>query len=51
MKVKCPQCDGKGEYKLAQKWEGKNIIVPVKCTMCDGTGKVEKSMTYTGIRK
>jgi DnaJ-class molecular chaperone len=51
MKVKCPQCGGKGEYISIQKHQGLKFDVPVKCTYCDGTGKVEKSATYTGRRK
>jgi DnaJ-class molecular chaperone len=51
MQVKCPDCKGKGEYNLIQKWEGKEIKTPVKCSLCNGTGKVNKSATYTGIRR
>jgi len=45
--VKCPQCQGKGEYETIVK----DIQYPVKCTYCNGTGEVPKTMTYTGIRK
>jgi DnaJ-class molecular chaperone len=51
MMVKCPVCKGEGEYNSIQKWEGKEIIVPVKCDVCGGTGEVEKSATYTGKRR
>lgn len=45
--VKCPQCNGKGEYDV----EDKRGNYPVKCTYCDGSGKIEKAATYSGIRK
>lgn len=51
MKVKCPQCEGKGAYDLVQNWQGEEITTPVKCSLCYGTGKVDKSVTYTGIRR
>lgn len=47
MQVKCPQCNGKGQYKVKSQDE----IYPVTCTYCDGSGKVDKSATYSGIRK
>lgn len=49
--VRCPACEGKGEYDTESTWGKENIIYPVKCTYCDGTGKVSRSQTYTGIRK
>lgn len=51
MEVKCPQCNGKGEYEVIQKWEDEEISTPVKCTLCEGTGKVDKSTTYKGVRR
>lgn len=36
----CPQCNGKGEYDLIQKFYNEEIETPVKCTNCDGTGKI-----------
>ena len=49
--VKCPQCNGKGEYNSIQKYQEIEFDVPVKCDYCDGAGKVPKTLTYTGIRK
>jgi DnaJ-class molecular chaperone len=34
--VKCPQCDGKGEYIAIQKWQGIEFDVPVKCNCNNG---------------
>lgn len=50
-KVKCPQCNGKGEYNTKSNYEGEEIIYPVKCILCNGIGKVNKSVTYTGRRR
>jgi len=49
--VKCPVCNGKGEYNIIQDYQGLKFDVPVKCDYCNGTGKVDKGATYTGIRK
>lgn len=51
MKVKCPKCQGKGEYNTESNFNGETIIYPVKCNLCNGIGKVEKSATHTGIRR
>lgn len=50
MKVKCPQCEGKGEYPCYS--DAFKITYPVKCSLCDGAGKVDKSVTaYRGPRQ
>lgn len=50
MLVKCPQCQGNGEYDIIA--EDIKKPYPVKCSVCDGTGKVEKSYTaYINKRK
>lgn len=36
--VKCPNCQGKGEYEVIQIWDEEDIISPVKCN-CEG-GKI-----------
>jgi hypothetical protein len=41
--VKCPQCNGKGEYETIVN----NTQYPVKCTVCNGSGKVEKVRAYS----
>jgi len=45
--VKCPLCNGKGEYDA----EVAGVVYPVNCTFCNGTGKVPKSATYSGKRR
>lgn len=48
MNVKCPQCEGKGEYNYESSFQGEKLVYPVKCTICEGTGKVPKSYILIG---
>jgi hypothetical protein len=47
--VKCPNCQGDGEYILIQNWEGKDYETPVKCE-CEN-GKISWSEFCVRYRK
>lgn len=34
--VKCPNCNGTGEYISIQNWQGKELEIPVKCECNNG---------------
>ena len=38
--VKCPECEGIGEYNIEQYWQGKKYLTPVTCPSCNGKGKI-----------
>ena len=48
--VKCPVCNGSGEYILIQNWEGKEYKTPVKCTHCV-EGKIQWAAYCTIYRR
>ncbi len=51
IKVKCPRCDGRGEYRIIQHYKGEKHETTTDCMFCGGTGKVPRSATYKEVRR
>ena len=41
--VKCPVCEGKGEYDVIQSYGGEDTKLTIECYACLGKGKITRA--------
>lgn len=49
--VKCPECNGEGQYEIEQHYQGEVYLTPVTCPYCGGEKRITWSHFCSNFRK